>query len=431
MRFFSFIIVLFCFFQLRGQNYTELIVSCSSGQLFTEFTTDADGHTFVAGSFADTLLLVPDNNQKVHKAGARLNGFVSKLDQNGKVLWTQSFPSKTLSNIYDVDIDQEGNVYVVGGFFHDDFDVHPGEEEIILNPQGGSGYFIVKLDSNGQFLWSKLLHVAVKQLALDEDANIFLGGFYYDRGDLDPSEKEFLVESPKQADGIVIKLNKEGDFQWGKRVDTKEFDEVHQLEINSKGEIVVGGLIQMNPTDSPGLKKFFVAKLNNADGKSIWYYQISSPKLVELKDLALSPTDDIVFTGEFEKSLTFKGKTMTARGYADAFLYKIKDDGSLAWAKQLGDEFQDEGAHLIVDKEGKVHWSGVLGHRAHLDDRELYYDASFYYIFKTDGGLFRNYVLGSSASDYGFRFLKSTDGEVYKIHQHYLQIHEVSRWWLF
>ncbi|MBK7690496.1 MAG: SBBP repeat-containing protein [Bacteroidetes bacterium] len=84
-----------------------------------------------------------------------LNGlydaFILKLNSNGDFSWVKQIGSSGYDAIQSISTDMQGNVYTFGGV-SDTVDFDPGVTQFILSSNGNS-YFVLKLDSNGNFVW--------------------------------------------------------------------------------------------------------------------------------------------------------------------------------------------------------------------------------------------------------------------------------------
>ena len=82
------------------------------------------------------------------------DAFIVKLDSSGNKIWSKLMGSSQDDQAYDVNVDSANNIYMVGGS-NGDFDGH-------ANGGGSQDAFIVKFDSSGNKIWSKLVGTSPK-----------------------------------------------------------------------------------------------------------------------------------------------------------------------------------------------------------------------------------------------------------------------------
>lgn len=107
------------------------------------FAVDADGSTLITGAFEGTL----DLGGPVLTSDG-LDGFIARLDASGDHVWSKAFNGVGIG----VDVDDEGNLYLVGRF--------TGSVELggpPIRDNGGADLFVAKLDPAGGHLWSQRL----------------------------------------------------------------------------------------------------------------------------------------------------------------------------------------------------------------------------------------------------------------------------------
>ena len=66
--------------------------------------------------------------------------------------WVRTFGSTGSDNANDVAIDAAGNRYIIGQFLNT-VDFNPGAGDSLVTSAGAADIFIVKLDSDGNFVW--------------------------------------------------------------------------------------------------------------------------------------------------------------------------------------------------------------------------------------------------------------------------------------
>jgi uncharacterized protein (TIGR03437 family) len=141
-------------------------------------TTDAAGNTYVVGSreLGTPPAVVFDEEYIPPNSDV----FVSKLDPNGKLVFTDTFGGKGVDSGFAVAVDPAGNIYVAGTTTSFDFPLSNALQTQPY-PAGGTG-FIVKLSNDGAtILYSTYFGGALgptdfNSIATDSSGNLFLTG---------------------------------------------------------------------------------------------------------------------------------------------------------------------------------------------------------------------------------------------------------------
>jgi hypothetical protein len=123
---------------------------------------DAAGNVYSSGNFFGTVDFDPGTGTQTLNGGTGA-GFVTKLNASGNLVWARQFGAKLggssdlapgpHSSAGAMAVDAAGTVYLTTGFTGTaDFD--PGAGVFNLTSAGGSDTAVVKLDTNGTFLWA-------------------------------------------------------------------------------------------------------------------------------------------------------------------------------------------------------------------------------------------------------------------------------------
>lgn len=213
--------------------------------------TDRDNNVITAGNFnGGTCDFDPGPATNIITSVNGNTGYVLKLDANGHYVWVKTFTGN-ISEVYikGLSVAASGNIYTVGSFIGT-VDFNPGPAVYQLSSQESG--MAVKLDSNGNFAWAKPLsfpslcltgnseesvliggrngmHSLSKldyagnlkwelffgnaslssntAICTDSLKNIYLGGFFSNTCDFDPSAGVYNLTSVAQSDIFVHKLS--------------------------------------------------------------------------------------------------------------------------------------------------------------------------------------------------------------------------------
>ncbi|MBK7587759.1 MAG: hypothetical protein IPI22_05200 [Bacteroidetes bacterium] len=192
------------------------------------------------------------------------------------------------SIMYDVAVDMNGNVYVAG-VYNKAIDFDPGAAIDSLNVSGTAGSFVMKLDAAGNFLWAKTfldINTVMRSIKTDQNNNVIISGFFNVTVDFDPSPAVFNLTPTNVMEVCLLKLDSNGDFIWAKSWVNSRPNlgtlAKNNLDIDNGNNIYLSGKIINDSIDlDPGAGVYadsgnsFVLKLD-ASANFIWGHGTSA-----------------------------------------------------------------------------------------------------------------------------------------------------------
>lgn len=144
-------------------------------------------------------------------------GIVTKVDNNGTILWTRVIGGLNNDTPTDVLVSNDSSIYVL---------LHSLSYGV-----GGEDVLLIKFDQSGTVLWSKTYGSSGNQIGYalkqyDDSSIIITGG-------------TGVSDSWNSNKGMLIKIDLEGNLLWSKRINKKLM--FHDLEITSTGNILIAG----------------------------------------------------------------------------------------------------------------------------------------------------------------------------------------------
>ena len=215
------------------------------------------------------------------------SGFIQKIDLDGNLICAKSMGVSECSRTHHVALDTDGNIFVYGEF-KDSVDADPGIGEFRLySPNINSQLFILKLDSEGDFVWAKSLDGAAtdtRSMKLDLSGDIVFTGTFTDSIDCDPGPGEFYlgldVPDEVYTRRFVAKWSNDGELIWAKLLAyTPAFELSYDCsDLDNLGNIYLVGFFFGSHDFDPGVGAYelvstggfagFIQKLD-ADGNFI------------------------------------------------------------------------------------------------------------------------------------------------------------------
>ncbi|BAY84197.1 FG-GAP repeat-containing protein [Calothrix parasitica NIES-267] len=196
----------------------------------SDITVDAEGNTYIAGRFEDTVIF--GNNTL--EGGESGDAFVAKFDSNGDVIWAKDFDGDDgYDRASSITLDSEGNIYVAGEFRE-------------ANESGD--IFVAKLNSKGDVLWEEEFEtsnnnsIGAEGIAVDDIGNSYVTGYYFGES---ISVGNFMLysqndKSSQGRDSFIAKLDKEGEVKWVQNLGGNNPEDISDIDVNDDKIYITG-----------------------------------------------------------------------------------------------------------------------------------------------------------------------------------------------
>lgn len=350
---------------------------------------DAAGSVFTTGYFTESADFDISDGVFLLNGGMFYQAFVQKTDKDGNFIWAKSFGGDSFDNGTDVTTDAAGNVYITG-VYEQSADFDPGEGEFILTSSGGLDIFVVKLDSNGNFVWAKSMggteYEETSAIGTDALGNVYLTGYFNDEVNFDPGQSDFSLTSAGWSDGFVTKINADGTFAWAKQFGGTEFDLSLDMKVKPSGDLYIVGNFRgtadfdPDPTNehnlTAGSDAGFLLHLT-ADGNYVNAINVGeATQGVYLLSVDVDHTDSAYITGYFGGDLSLglingTDTTLQSPLYYNGLVLKVNSNRNTVWAQQFVAEEMSAPYAIAVNSNGETLVSGYYGGTLQLGDTLL------------------------------------------------------------
>ena len=188
--------------------------SSSNNDASREIAIDRTNNIIFAGFYGGTIDFDPSPSIVNLSYSSQLDAFVTKLDNQGNLIWAKSISSNSEVMIKGVKVSKLNEV-VVAGNFTNTIDFNPGSASVFETSNGAKDMFVLKLDSNSNFVFVKTLGSnaadVVEKIELDDKDNIFCTGYYFGNMDFNPSPSATVNKlNAGSSDAYLLKLDKNG-----------------------------------------------------------------------------------------------------------------------------------------------------------------------------------------------------------------------------
>jgi len=279
-----------------------------------DVATDMEGNAVIVGRGSNAADFDPGLDEAILGSGSEggMYGFIAKYNSDGNYLWALAFES----GFRQVATDPSGNIYVSGGFSQS-FDVDPGPDEMILNPDGG-GVSLAKFSPNGQLMWAHSLSGTGNlgtptSISICNNGDLLIAGSFGNSVDFDPSESDFILNAETLSDRFFAKYSSAGNLLWARGLNVNGHwagggsggGETFLVKENSEGEIITTGnfkgLVDFDPGPqveyvNTGLNRSTFFSKYTAEGNFMWVKAIQST-YTQVLDLNIDCRDNIYLTG--------------------------------------------------------------------------------------------------------------------------------------
>lgn len=351
----------------------------TQGQLADGVETDASGHVYTLGNFSGTVDF--DSGPGVFEltSAGPSDIFITKVDVNGVFQWARCIRDTAGGNdgAKGIALDSAGNIHITGAFSGVvDFD--PGSSVANLTSAGSVDVFVLKLDSNGNYVWARRLggslHELSADIAVDSAGGVVTTGWFLGTSDFNPgAEINNLTSAGNNADLFVSKLDSSGNYVWAHRVGGTGFDEGFGVAVDAAGNVFATGLykgtVDFNPgaevNNLPGeafIQSTFILKLDS-NGDYVWARRTGGNGFsCQPSDIAVDSNGNVLTTGYFSGTIDFNPgagvNNLATAGKRDVFVSKLDNAGDYVWARKMGGSLDDEPESIAVDSAGNVFTTG-------------------------------------------------------------------------
>lgn len=272
---------------------------------------DTNKHIIITGNFGDTADFDPDISESLLYSKGVGDAYIAKYDIDGNYIWAKSMKGVKNDLGNAIVTDNANNIYTTGSF-RDTLTADASGTKLFAKGFYDDAY-IAKHDAMGNLAWIKQFastgSVISKSIALDNNDNIFLTGYFRGKTDFDPSTDSFyLIANSYYYDLFVCKLNNTGAFDWAFGYGGASADLGNSISVNNANSIFVtgafNGTVDFDPTadtswlKSTGHDDVFIMKLEN--------YSLSTPSILSTKgDFSIAPNPT---SGLFSINCTTPGK---------------------------------------------------------------------------------------------------------------------------
>ena len=327
-----------------------------------DMEVDAAGNTWLVGGTTSSEWAFGGYDTSY---GGEEDGFVAKVDPRGELEWVGYLGGSDRDYAQGVAVDDDGNVWITGRT--ESAGWVAGGHQIVHG--GGADAFVVKLDSEGELLWSSYLGGSSQDdgfdVAFDADGNAVVVGDTASSGWVSGG---YNLSQGGTGDGFVAKLSPNGTHLWSSYVGSSKNDKGRAVAVAPSGEIWVAGetsgdgwISSGYDTGLSGANDGYVVRIS-ADGQQFLGGSYLGGSATEISHgITLDGSGNAYIVGQTSSSGWITGGFNTAySGSSDGFLAKLSADCSeILWSTYFASSGADAAYDVVVDDEDAAWVTGV------------------------------------------------------------------------
>ncbi len=340
---------------------------------------DEDGHAYLVGTTRSTEAEFPVTAGPQTELAGSADVFVAKVDPSGtQLVFAGYLGGWGLDEGADIALDAEGNIYVTGLTWSEDFPVTGGPD---LTHNGRMDAFVAKISPDGsEVLYCGFLGGAQQDeglgIAVDQDGNAYLAGRTQSPASSFPATGgPDLSYNGGNADGFVAKVNADGsDLVYAGYIGGALFEIASAVAVDDDGHAYLTGYTNSNQESFPisggpmqtwsGGEDAFLAKVSPTGEELVYSGFLGGLGAERGTAIALDALGNVYLAGSTTSRASSRlpitvGPGLELGGLADALVAKIGPDGSqVIYAGYIGGAADDRATSIAVDGLGNAYVGG-------------------------------------------------------------------------
>ena len=335
------------------------------GQDGSSVNTDVAGNIFIAGAFYSPTIIF--DTYTLNNAG-NYDGFITKYNSVGNVIWTKSFGGVGQDLCYSVCTDINGNAFITGYFSSPTITFG----SYTLTNNGSQNVYITKFDSNGNVLWAKSAigsgNDCAYSISTDGSGNSIITGYF---GSPTIIFGAYTLTNTGSSSIFIVKYDPNGNVLWAKSSIGSSWDNGYSVSTDAAGNIFSTGsysgatitfntftLANIGGTDG------FITKYDS-NGNALWAKTIGGVSLETGLSVCTDAIGDAIVTGYFQTpTISIGSFTLTKTGNKSMFLAKYNSNGSVIWATtpiSSGGTPGEDVPYSVSSYSGNIFVTGKIG----------------------------------------------------------------------
>ncbi len=274
-----------------------------------------------------------------------------KTDSVGNLLWQRSLGSSMNNLPSDMDMDDEGNIYIIG--------LSLGTGGDVTANNGSYDYWFLKINSLGTVVWDKNLGGVYGDfgmcIATTPDGGVIVGGLT-DNGNV------FCNTEPFNATAWLTKLDSVNNIEWQQCYGGSYTENIIDLKTTNDGGYV---LLAITNSDDGDVSGFHGATGTN-DNFDLWVIKTDSIGVIEWQRclggtknenadfIKTTPEGNYIIGGTTNSNDGDVSGNHSTGDYYDQWIVKLNPQGMIMWQKCIGSGWNNSLSDASILSESEI-----------------------------------------------------------------------------
>lgn len=264
-------------------------------------------------------------------------------------LWSYNY-GDTESQVSQSVATDGGDNIIITGFFHGIVDFGGGP----LVSAGSADVFLVKLNSNGNFVWNKRIGDSAynqsTMVVVDSQGNIVIPG---------------LMDDGHQTEVFLTRFNPDGAQIWSRSFPGIYNYACRNAAIDQNDNIFIADYFGGNPDfgggplANAGTYDIYVAKFDSS-GQHLWSHRYGDSDAQYVQHITTDNSGQVILVGSFSGTVDFGGGVLASAGQTDIYIAKFDTDGNHIWSHRFGDSSEQNAVYAETDYAGNIFVTGWM-----------------------------------------------------------------------
>ena len=308
---------------------TKCIGGAENDKLISIIQTSDGGYVAVG--------ITESNNGDISDNHGSKDGWIIKVDSEGNLIWSRCFGGSNNDNFFSIYETNNGDYLIAG--------ITSSKDNDISDNHGKYDGWIMEVSSTGNKLWSKCFGGNVNDYLSDiiqtSDGFVAVGCSASNSGD--------ILINHGDRDGWIIKVDTNGNKVWSKTFGGSAYDSLSNIIRTSDGFVAVG-YTESNDgdlSDNHGFKDGWILKINEV-GNKVWSKCFGGNGNDYLNSIVQASDGYIAAGSTFSNGEYISGH----HGGEDGWILKIDEVGNPVWSKCFGGSIDDTLNGIIQATDG-------------------------------------------------------------------------------
>ncbi|MCE7734090.1 MAG: hypothetical protein GPJ54_04370 [Candidatus Heimdallarchaeota archaeon] len=343
--------------------------------------TDSQNNIIMGGGTTQDSFLVTTGAFQTDHSGNQ-DGFLSKLNENGTILWSTFLGGSDLDVVTSLAVDSQDNIVVAG--YSESINFHTTTGAFQEDFGGSRDIFLMKFTSSGELIWSTYVGGEKREgnyqrngegknrVLIDSNDDIIVSGTTH--SDNFPTLNAYQsVNEGGLSDAFLSKFKKSGELEWSTYLGGNGSEIGSDIAVDTKDNIVIVG--RTESSNFPVLSAFdsilsdegtdaFISKFNTS-GNLLWSTHQGgnlceggcSEAANRANTVVIDKFDQIIVGGNtdvVDNELTSGAFDRSPGGLPSGFISKYSENGTLSYASYLGKGGENHILDLHVDSNNDL-----------------------------------------------------------------------------